>query len=297
MTMDTLRDVTHVFENLNPEQTQTLDRWARQTQGWLNTFVEQAGPAGRRAKNWLNGIWLEHPLHPALTDVPVGAWAAGAILDMVGAKREADAAVTIGVLGSVPTALAGAADWSDTADEQRRIGFVHALLNVGALLCMIASLFLRRAGQRAAGIGMSTAGLTLATFSAWLGGQLVYAKGTGVSRNVFAPLVEEFQAVISEDSLPPGQLVGAELSVNGSKLPLVLLKKGSEVLALSGVCSHWGGPLAEGKLVEDDCVQCPWHGSQFSLRDGRVRQGPAAVGAPVFETRIRNGMVEVRRTK
>ncbi len=68
-------------------------------------------------------------------------------------------------------------------------------------------------------------------------------------------------------------------------------------MALSGVCSHWGGPLAEGRLLEDDCVECPWHGSRFRMQDGAVQQGPAAFDQPVFETRIRNGNVEVRHAK
>jgi nitrite reductase/ring-hydroxylating ferredoxin subunit len=75
----------------------------------------------------------------------------------------------------------------------------------------------------------------------------------------------------------------------------VLLKKGPTVMALSATCTHWGGPLAEGKLVDGDCVECPWHGSQFSMVDGGVQQGPATVPAHVYEARISNGQVEVRR--
>jgi nitrite reductase/ring-hydroxylating ferredoxin subunit len=68
-------------------------------------------------------------------------------------------------------------------------------------------------------------------------------------------------------------------------------------MAISGTCTHWGGPLAEGKLVSDngDCVECPWHGSRFSLADGSVQQSPATVPAHVWEARISKGNVEVRR--
>ena len=78
-------------------------------------------------------------------------------------------------------------------------------------------------------------------------------------------------------------------------MPLVLLKKGRSVLALSAVCTHWGAPLAEGKLVNGDCVECPWHASQFSMTDGSVQQGPATAPQPVFEARIHEGNIEVRR--
>jgi nitrite reductase/ring-hydroxylating ferredoxin subunit/uncharacterized membrane protein len=295
MSIDALRDVTHVMDSLSPDQNATLDGWSDQLQGVVRTMVEQGGPAARRFKNWLNGVWLGHPLHPALTDVTLGAWSTGALLDLVNARGAADAAITIGVLSALPTAAAGAADWSDTEGESRREGLVHALLNSAGLACMVASLFARRGNQRALGIGLSTAGLGLSGFSAWLGGHLVFALGTNVNRAAFEPPVDDFKAVMSADALEAGKLVGAELEVEGTRVPLVLLKKGPTVMALSATCTHWGGPLAEGKLVGDDCVECPWHGSQFSMVDGGVQQGPAAVPAHVYEARISKGQVEVRR--
>jgi len=298
MTIDVLRDVTHVMESLSPEQNQLLDRWSDQLQGLVQVGVDQGGPAGRRMKNWLNGVWLGHPVHPALTDVVLGAWSTGMLMDAVGARGAADAAITVGVLSAVPTAIAGAADWSDTSDEPRRTGLVHALLNSAGLVFMVGSLFARRTERRALGVGLSTAGLFLSGLSAWLGGHMVFGMGTNVSRTVFEPTVDEFQAVARADALESGKLFGAEAKVDGAKVPLVLLKKGRAVMALSGTCTHWGGPLAEGKLVsrdEGDCVECPWHGSQFSMADGSVQQSPATVPAHVWEVRISNGNVEVRR--
>ena len=60
------------------------------------------------------------------------------------------------------------------------------------------------------------------------------------------------------------------------------------------MCAHLGGPLAEG-TVRDDSLECPWHGSRFALEDGRVLDGPATQPQPCFETRVRDGYVEVRR--
>jgi nitrite reductase/ring-hydroxylating ferredoxin subunit/uncharacterized membrane protein len=295
MSVESLRDVTRVMDNLSPEQAETLDQWSEEIQGVMRTTVEQGGPAARRVKYRLNGVWLGHALHPALTDLAIGAWWTGFILDIVGPRRSADAAMTVGVLAAVPTALTGAADWSDTEGEQRRGGLVHALLNSVALVCFISSLFARRAEQRVIGFGLSTIGLALTSFSAWLGGELVFRQGTNVNRNAWLPTVDEFRVVASADALEPGKLAAAELEIDGQKVPLVLLKKGRSVMALSAVCSHWGGPLAEGKLIDDDCVECPWHASQFSMNDGSVRQGPATAPQPVFEARVRSGNVEVRR--
>lgn len=294
MTVDVVPDLSRVIEALTPEQNQTLDHWSELIQGWLNAIVTQGGPAARRAKNLLNGVGLGHPLHPALTDATVGAWSTGMLLDLVGAKREADAALTVGVLAALPTAMAGAADWQETSDEPRRTGLLHALLNSGGLTLMIASLVARRSRQRALGIALSTTGLTLTTIAAWLGGEMVYRKGMGVSRIAFEPTIEDFQVVARADSLEPGKLTSAEATVDGQKVALTLLKRGRSILAISGTCPHWGGPLAEGKLLEGDVVECPWHASQFRMQDGCAVQGPASMPVHVYETRVRNGNVEVR---
>jgi len=296
MTVETMRDVSRVMDNLSPEQSQTLDQWSEQLQGALHTLVDQGGPAARRVKNLLNGIWLGHPVHPALTDVPLGAWWTGFLLDLVGARRSADAAMAVGVLAAVPTALSGAADWADTSGEQRRIGLVHAGLNSVGLVCTVASLFARRAERRGLGFLLSTVGVSLASFSAWLGGELVFRWGTGVSRNAFAVLeLDEFRPVMAASDLSPGTLVGASVEIEGQAVPLVLLRDGGTVFALGATCSHWGGPLGSGRLVDGDCVECPWHASRFRMADGQVVQGPASAPQPVFEARINNGTIEVRR--
>ena len=80
--------------------------------------------------------------------------------------------------------------------------------------------------------------------------------------------------------------------VNG--LRVVLVRRAARVYALGERCSHLGGPLAEGE-VRDEAIVCPWHGSRFALEDGRVLDGPATMPQPCFETRVRDGFVEVRR--
>ncbi len=100
--------------------------------------------SARQLKDFLHGTWLGHPLHPALTDVPIGAWACMALLDTVGQEDAADATLAIGILGALPTALAGAVDWTETGGSVRRTGLVHGLLNTVALGCFVGSLAARR---------------------------------------------------------------------------------------------------------------------------------------------------------
>ena len=56
-----------------------------------------------------------------------------------------------------------------------------------------------------------------------------------------------------------------------------------------------GGPLHEGTL-EGTEISCPWHDSVFDVRDGSLIHGPAAYPQPAWETRVRHGRIEVRRS-
>src|SRR5579872_6995677 len=116
------------------------------------------GQTRRRVDDFLNGVWLGHPLHPALTDIPTGAWTLALALDGVETftgRRDfspgADAAVTIGIVGALASAVTGLAQWQYTVDESRRVGIVHALLNTGALALYGASAILRARGRRGLG--------------------------------------------------------------------------------------------------------------------------------------------------
>ena len=81
-------------------------------------------------KNALHGVWLGHALHPALAQVPVGCFTGAALLDLSGDRSGAPARlIGFGLLGSVPAAAAGLADYGDSHEEQQRIGLVHAALN------------------------------------------------------------------------------------------------------------------------------------------------------------------------
>jgi len=128
------------------------------------------------AADFLRGTWLGHPLHPVLTDLPIGFWTSAMVLDVVGGRSAAAAARSMvgwGVVSALPTAAAGAVDWRDTRDGDRRIGLVHAALNVTALGCYVASWFARRR-HRGRGILLGFAGGTVATAAAYFGGELVF---------------------------------------------------------------------------------------------------------------------------
>src|SRR5829696_6835972 len=118
------------------DRQETLDQLSGQIQPLVRDAFKSGGPAGRELKNILHGTWLGHPLHPALTDVPLGAWTA---------------AIAIGLVGAAGAAVTGLTDWSETDGRARKVGLLHGLLNVGATVLYTTSLVLRRKQRRNAG--------------------------------------------------------------------------------------------------------------------------------------------------
>jgi nitrite reductase/ring-hydroxylating ferredoxin subunit/uncharacterized membrane protein len=250
---------------------------------------------GRPVRNFLHGSWLGHPLHAAITDVPVGAWSTAAVLDaveMVNGTQSyspgADAAVGIGLIGAMGAATSGLCDWSMTDRPARRVGVVHALFNVGAVVCYATSWLQRRSGHRQAGIASGMTGFLFALAGTYLGGHLSYDERVGVD-HAQRDAPDEWSPVMAEGDLPEAELRRAQ--VRG--VSILVVKRDGRIYALGEKCAHLGGPLAEGKL-EADSVVCPWHGSRFALVDGRVMDGPAVYAQPCFETRVHDGRIEVR---
>src|ERR1700722_1039917 len=136
------------------------------------------------AKDLLSGTWLGHPLHPLLTDVPIGAFTSATVLDLIGGSRAGNAAdllVAFGLLSAVPTAAAGVADWSDTFGAEQRVGLVHACSNFLGLALYGASLIARRRGHRGKAKLLGLAGMTSIAVGGYLGGYLSFSLGVGVN--------------------------------------------------------------------------------------------------------------------
>jgi uncharacterized membrane protein len=133
----------------------------------------------------LRGEWLGHPVHPMLTDLPIGCWTTAWALDVFGGEDQAEVAqafVAAGVISALPTAVAGWADWVRLAPEERRTGVVHAAANSVALLLYAASWRARRRGDHRRGVRLGHAGATVATAGAFLGGHLAFEAPRGSAR-------------------------------------------------------------------------------------------------------------------
>jgi nitrite reductase/ring-hydroxylating ferredoxin subunit/uncharacterized membrane protein len=288
--------VRHVIGEFVERQT-WLDKLAAPFQSWLLKLYGQPGEPNRAVKDMLNGTWLGHPLHPVLTDVPLGAWSGTMLLDLAwlgsedeSVARSSDLTLILGLLGSTGAAVTGGADWSDLDGTDRRVGFMHGLLNGSVALMNLASLVLRLTGRRRAGVTLSTVGYITSLFSAYLGGELVFAKGIGVNHVAWEGGPDDFVAVMNAQDLVEGKLTRVDVS----GIPAVLYRQGTSIYAIGATCTHLAGPLDEG-TCENGVVQCPWHGSRFNMQDGSVVNGPAVYAAPTFAVRVRNGKIELRR--
>jgi len=244
----------------------------------------------------LAGTWLGHPLHPVLTDIPIGCWTSAVALDLVGGRSARSATqflVGAGVLAALPTALTGVADWADTVGETKRIGAVHALVNLTATACFALSWRARHRGRHSRGVLLSGLGTTLVTGGAALGGHLVYRTGTGVDTTAF----DERPSDWTTPSAPPRPLAGGASVLEVASHKVLVSHSGmrDEWHGIDARCTHRGGPLDEGH-IDGGCVTCPWHQSQFRLEDGDVVHGPATAPQPRYEVEERDGDLVVRAT-
>ena len=168
---------------------------------------------------------------------------------------------------------------------------MHGLLNTIGLVLSIVSLFQRATGRRNAGRLTFLTGYSISGMAAHLGGELSYHYGLRVDRNVFEEAgPDEFTPVLAESELAKDELRRVEVEGVG-----VLLSRssGGEVCAIAATCNHFSGPLEQGER-EGDTVVCPWHNSRFHLCSGEVIDGPAVFPQSRYETRLREGKIEVK---
>jgi nitrite reductase/ring-hydroxylating ferredoxin subunit/uncharacterized membrane protein len=257
-------------------------------------FVRDLVPKGA-VKDALSGTWLGHSVHPVLQLLPLGTWTSAVILDVIGGEEgeaSADKLIGTGLLATLPTVATGWNDYADTepaSDSARRIGLLHAAVNVMGASLFTGSLVARGRGDRGTGKLLALAGMGAVSAGGWLGGHLTYAEGVGVDNTAFEDYPQDWTPVTDEAELTEG--VPRRVLVEG--IALLVVRDGGAVRVLANRCVHRGGSLSDGE-ISDGCVVCPLHGSRFRLSDGSVERGPAAYPQPALDVRVREGAVEVR---
>lgn len=249
-----------------------------------------------------------HPIHPMLVSLPIGLWVGGSFFDllaMLGAEPRLAWAGYYCILGGCVTAalaaIPGVIDLFGTVPPRssaRTRGYLHGCLNVFALvLFSIAAWHQGGPWQNVDTLVMSLCGVGVVSIlgSGWLGGTLVYRNQIGVDHRYANAgrfkerRVEDFSMpVCNQGELSDGQMM--LVHIGGERVTIARTAEG--IFAISDGCTHSGGPLCDGALM-GTTVQCPWHGSQFDCRTGRVIAGPAEEAIKTFQVEVRGGEVYV----
>lgn len=266
-------------------------RWADGSGEAIRRAVRAALGPMPAIKDLLHGTWLGHPLHPALTDVPIGALIVAVILDAAGMRDAANIAALVATLGLLGSAVTGAADYADTDGRAGRWATVHAAVMVAGLTVNGGAVAARMAdGPAVLSVALGGLALLIIGVGAHIGGEVVYSRGNMVDRHAWRGTSREWTAVnVAEvpDGTPTRAKAGAQA--------IVLIRRGERLHALHDVCAHAGCSLAAGSLVAD-AIECNCHGSRFGIADGKVIRGPAVYDQPAYETRVVVGRIEVRRS-
>lgn len=287
------------------EAAESLDKPGHMLGRVISRTGQVAGRPSKRLANALHGRPYGHPVHPIAVTIPIGTWTLAFGLDLLaavgllrdrGAARAADLALKAGAAGAAVAIATGVADWQHLNGRDRRVGLVHGTVNATALGLNLFSVALRGRGRVAAGRWASGAAFAVMGIGGYLGGHLVYRRRAAVDHADRSPEPREFKPVLPfsglRDKAP--HRVGVWDEVARQEVGIVLVKQGERVHAMGARCSHAGGPLDQGWVLDGTLV-CPWHGSRYDLATGQPVSGPSTCPQPRYVARVRDGMVEIKR--
>lgn len=272
--------------------------WARPLGDALHGALHALFHAVTPVRDVLNGRWLAHPLHAAITDIPIGALLVTVALDVFGHPAAADVALVVTLVAMGVSIVSGLADYADTDGTARVRATVHATLMVSAQVLLVVSAVLRGGGgDRGLPVVLAIVAFAVITAGAYVGGDVAYVLGNMVNRHAWRGSGGKWIRLEVEGGGSPAELAEgvptkAKLGLN----TLALVRVGDRIHALHDTCAHAGGPLSGGRLV-DGCLECPWHGSRFRLESGHVVHGPAVYDQPVYEVRSGESGWEGRRVR
>ena len=249
-----------------------------------------------------------HPIHPMLVPFPL-AYLSGSALINLWARvmnrpewfRTANHLSRLGIAASFAAAVPGLIDYVFAVPPRssgRTRATNHMMANLSAVTLFAAARLGRRASERRptlAAIATELGGTGLLIAGGWMGGTLVYRNQIGVDHRYAdagkwrvdvlppGPATTEIDAGDPED-LGVGQM--KLLRLGQARIVVGRTERG--YVAFDDRCTHRGASLADGALV-CDTVQCPWHGSQFDVRDGGVTHGPAEEPIRTYPITVRDG--------
>jgi nitrite reductase/ring-hydroxylating ferredoxin subunit/uncharacterized membrane protein len=241
-----------------------------------------------------------HPIHPFLIAFPIGFGTGCLLFDVAGRLGDwptvwatgtylSAAAVIGGLLAAVPGLIDYFSVVPPNSSAKKRATY-HMVVNVVSITLIAVGVAFREHDTWKPGIGtvlFEFAGMFCMSVGGWMGGTLVYRNQIGVDHRYAGAgkwkeshvdgRPGEAVVVATTDELKPDQM--KLVRVAGRRIVLARLSDG--YAACDDRCSHKGGPLCDGTLT-GGVVQCPWHGSQFDVRTGEVKAGPAVQGIRTY---------------
>lgn len=260
----------------------------------MRKLLDSAGPLGPVA-DALHGTQLGHPLHPAVTDVPIGAWSLATLFDALEAAGSArftpasDLAIGVGLAGGLVALASGWAEWSDTKGDPQRLGARPCDAQRDRLrpLRDLARPPASEAARRRARDGVRGLRVRL---------DLGVSRRRALVRHATRDEAHERAARAARRlhaRSPRRRTERRAREGRARRHPAADLAE-CEGRRVGDPGSLYASRRATREGFADGCVTCPWHHAQFSLETGCVERGPAVFSLAQFEARVRDGSVEVR---
>jgi len=271
-------------------------------------------------KDLFEGKPIKHPIHPMLVHFPIALFTLSFLLDIAtffvplqGLYQAAFYSMVTGLSFALIAAIPGLVDYSDIrADHPAKLkARWHMILNFALVAVFAVDAWIRSSDLLILRTPifpfvLSVIGIILLSVSGYLGGALIYDDGIAVGRHrrrtrtpdhtvgialppslrAHAGAGPQLVAVADADSLHDGESLRVDLG--GTVLAVV--KSEGAFYAVQEFCTHRFGPLSEGR-IEHGHVECPWHGSCFDLRSGKVLEGPAKGDLKTYPVRVRDGKI------
>jgi nitrite reductase/ring-hydroxylating ferredoxin subunit/uncharacterized membrane protein len=252
-----------------------------------------------------------HPIHPALIPFPFAFLYGAFFFDLAGRIAQRPSWWTtgaylglVGIVAALIAAIPGFVDYFTTVPPKssgKQRATRHMVVNLTAVILFIVACAMRSGATAAPGVMLLVLegiAVALLTAGGWMGGVLVNRNQIGVDHRYARAgrwkeenvrLASGRPIVVAEpDELEVDQM--KLLRVNGRRIVLARTQRG--YVAFDDRCTHKGGSLAGGVMI-GGVVQCPWHGSQFECRTGRVQAGPAENPIQVYRVAEQEGKVRL----
>lgn len=249
-----------------------------------------------------------HPIHPAIVMFPFASlWLA--FLFHAGAALKAEPQwhtmggylALIGIGTALLAMVPGFIDYLSVVPPRstgKARATKHMIANVSAVGLFVAAVLLRRDAPvteaQILPLVLEGAAVALLSVAGWMGGTLVTRNQIGVDHR-YANAGQWQEERVATRRGEPAVFAG-ELEINQMKLVkvngkrIVLARTSDGYCAFDDACSHRGASLADGVLI-CGTVQCPWHGSQFAVKDGEVKAGPAKKGITTYAIEVKGGKI------